>query len=773
MDLAVLLLSPANGAALRALPHGLVVRETTAAEALEIARSLSVTRLLIVEPESRIPAQTFLSAEQIDTRGGLVGGCAFSDGMLRFGCVFSSVPFGPYPMEPFPLVDVTGGAQRERPSPESIDTVASGAYLVDRLAFIEVGGLDPNLLTPWRAYDLSLRFRDAGKPVRWDAGLPYVLEGGQARSGEAADHRDFMRRWGSKLISSFDLEMPARGGIRRPLRLPFGQREAVAMALPQVEVIVFGEGALTPNQIRISSHVRLANVRDARGEQSRGIAALQDALASRGDRYIVLVDARTELSDRWLERMLVGSEWATDVCAVSEPGRTLLSLSRIPLDIQPPAEATSVDAALDVMFDQVQRRARIVRGRPVPSGSTTPHRTTVSVVVVAQSDEGFGRTSFEGIYTGDLGVDYHAVTTPARAGMLEFLKGYPTIRRIVDDSRNLGAGVNAALSRAEGEIVVVIGDDFFPPRGWIEMVREAFSVRPESGIVGFSTVMVEGSQCVDAGYNDIKAFHTYAGQRRATMRREAHLAQRLAGLAIAIDARALKVVGGFDERLGAGRWGIEDLTIRIRSAGYECYVSEDLFAHHFPMGDAKPFLSEPSDEGRRAAIFAEKWGLQPSDLAAFNPAPFVARGFDPKNDFVPLVDVRESDKRLRERYDAVFVAACPQSDAVDAVAPILRRYFQAFNSGDDVLFAIGVGEGIDVESVSGRARALVRKAGVKLEEAPDVVISPLGTDPEHWVAGLSSGPRYCVFDGGVLTSLSHLDDLSPSGLRRAVASVPA
>jgi GT2 family glycosyltransferase len=772
MDLAVFLLGTANGATLRAVPHGLEVRETTASEALEVARSLSVTRLLIVEPEARMPAQTFLAAAQIDTGGGLVGGCALADGMLHFGSVFSSVPFGPYAMESFPLVDVTGGAQRERPSPESIDTVTTGAYLVDRLAFIEVGGLDPNLGTPWRAYDLSLRFRNAGKRVRWDGALAYVLDGGLARSGEAVDHRDFMRRWGSKLTSSFDLEMPARGGLRRPLRLPFGQREAVAMPMPQVDAIVFGVGNLTPNQIRISSRVRLGTVRDARGEQGRGIAALRDALASRGDRYILLVDARAELSDRWVERMLVGSEWATNVCAVSEPGRTLLSLSRIPLDIQPPADAMSVDAALDVMFDQLQRRARIVRGRPRTPAGASSGRTPVSVVVVAQSEESFGRTSFEGIYTGDLGVDYHAVTTPARTGMLEFLKGYPTIRRIVDDSRNLAAGVNAALSRAEGEIVVVIGDDFFPPRGWIEMVREAFSVRPESGIVGFSTVMVDGSQCVDAGYNDIKAFHTYAGQRRATMRREAHLANRLAALAIAIDARALAAVGGFDERLGAGRWGIEDLTIRIRSAGYECYVSEDLFAHHFPIPDAKPFLAEPTEEGRRAAVFAEKWGLQPSDLGAFNPAPLVARGFDPNRDFVPLVDVRESDKRLRERYDAVFVAACPQSDAVDAVAPILRRYFQAFNSGDDVLFAIGVGEGIDVESVSARARALVRKAGVKLEEAPDVVISPLGVDAEHWVAGLSSGPRHCVHDGGVLTSLSHLDDLSPSGLRRAV-SVPA
>jgi hypothetical protein len=333
--------------------------------------------------------------------------------------------------------------------------------------------------------------------------------------------------------------------------------------------------------------------------------------------------------------------------------------------------------------------------------------------------------------------------------------------------------VNAALSRAKGEIVVIIGDDFFPPRGWVEMVREAFDIRPESGIVGFSSVLVDGPQCVDAGYADIKAFHTYAGQRRATMRREAHLAHRLGALAIAIDARALHAVGGFDERLGAGRWGIEDLTIRIRSAGYECYVSEDLFAHHFPVPDAKPFLFEPAEETRRGLAFADKWGLQPADIAAFNPSPYIARGFDPSRDFIPLADIHKAESKLRERYDAVFVAACDVNDAVDAVAPILRRYFQAFKNTDDVLFALGVGQELDVEAVSARARALVRRAGVKLEEAPDVVISPLGDDPNRWVSGLADGPRYSVYDGGILTSLARLDDLSPSGLRRARASVLA
>jgi hypothetical protein len=232
----------------------------------------------------------------------------------------------------------------------------------------------------------------------------------------------------------------------------------------------------------------------------------------------------------------------------------------------------------------------------------------------------------------------------------------------------------------------------------------------------------------------------------------------------------LRAVGGFDERLGGGRWGIEDLTLRIRAAGYEAYVAQDLFAHRFPPKDSHPYLNESAEESVRARIFAEKWGLRENELGGFNPIQFVARGFDPARDFIAVHDVRAQQTELRERYDAVFVAACADRSDIDAVATTLRRYFQAFSSTDDVLFAIGVGDDLDVEAVSARVRAVARKNGVGLDAAADVVISPLGENPRRWIDTLAAGPRHCVHGDGPL-SLTRMDDLSPSGFRRARESI--
>ncbi|HTX02623.1 MAG TPA: hypothetical protein VMD07_02995 [Candidatus Acidoferrales bacterium] len=771
MNPAFLFIGTASKATLRALPSAVVHATCSAAEAADVARNLNERTLVVVEPGAHVPAATFASAQNVDPCGGLVGGCSSSGTMLRFGSVFAAVPFGPYDVDPFALVDLTGGAQRERPDAEAIDTIAPGLFVVDRAAFVELGGLDPVLGSPWRAYDISLRFRSAGKAVRYERTLVFALESSLATPSEAADRRDFMQRWKDRLAPQFDLDMPMRGGVRRSVRLPLGQRESAAIPVPMVDVVLYGEGTLTPNSVRISTRVRLASIRDGRAGEAEALDLLRNALRTRADRYVVLLRADAGLDARWLERMIVEVESTANLCGVSDAGRTLLSLSKIPLDVQPPPDATQVDPAIEQILENVQRRSRIVRGRKPAPAVRSEQRIPVSVVLVAHSNAEFGKTSFEGTYAGDLGVDYFAVGTPARPKMLDFLKGYPTIDNIVDDSKSLGAGLNTALARATGDIIVVIGDEFFPPREWISMLRESFAIRPETGILGFSSVAVEGPQSVDTGYTDIKAFHAYAGFRRETMRREVHLAPRLGALAFAIDARALRAVGGFDERLGGGRWGIEDLTLRIRAAGYEAYVAEDIFAHRFSQDVSNPYLNEPAEEAIRAAVFAEKWGLRPSDLAGFNPAPYIARGFDPSRDFIPLRDVQERETRLRERYDAVFVAACASDSDADVVAAALRRYFQAFRPNDSVLFAIGIGAELDVETVSSRARAIARKSGVELDQTADVVIARFGDEPEKWVASLNAGPRHCVHGGDLLPSVSRLEDLSPSGFRRARESV--
>jgi GT2 family glycosyltransferase len=425
------------------------------------------------------------------------------------------------------------------------------------------------------------------------------VEIGVVRPIEAVDRRNFIRRWSNALAPRFDLETPVRGAIRRTVRTALGQREVVMVALPATEVILYGDGPLSPNALRSTIRAQRVSITDARGEDPRSMKALRDALGSRADRYVALVDSTKTPPAGWLERMLVQLESRPNVRGVREESCALLAVSRIPFDMNPPQHEASVVRAVDRLL-----------------GPRAPAGRKLSIVMVAHARADIHRTSFEGIYGGQLDVDYHAVVSAAKPDVIALLKAHATLDVLVDESRGMAKGINTALARSTGEIVIVIGDDFYPPPGWFDIVREAFGLRPEMGMLGFSSVFVQGSQCVDLAYADIKAFKALAEQRRATMARDAKLTDGLTALDFAIDARALKSVGGFDPKLGAGRFGVEDLSLRVRRAGYEVYVADDLFLHHFEREMAEALLGDPQDEARNARIFSDKWKTRPDYVPA-------------------------------------------------------------------------------------------------------------------------------------------------------------
>ncbi|MBV8601297.1 MAG: hypothetical protein JO359_07010, partial [Candidatus Eremiobacteraeota bacterium] len=386
MPPAVLFIGTPNPISVRAVPKSFRVLESTPEGALAAVQACAEESVLILECEAAATPQTFAAASQLDPRGGIVGGCTTEPGQgVRFGTVFATVPFGPWAVEPFAMIDQRGAGSRA--AAEAIDAVVAGAYLVDRAAFVAAGGFDPVLGSPWRTFDLCARIRAGGGAVRWDPSLTFNAEIRPPPAGDAVDRRDFVRRWSEALAARFDLEAPALGTIRRPVRLALGQRELLSIALPPVEVAICGDGPLQPAKVRASTRVRLASVRDVRAEGAE--TYLASLLASRSDRYLALVEASALMDDRWLERMLVELEFAANVAAVREDGRTLLALARIPLDVQPKA-AMPYPQALDDVLERAAGRGKVIRDlRPGASLRRAVRRASqdlgVSVIIVAHS----------------------------------------------------------------------------------------------------------------------------------------------------------------------------------------------------------------------------------------------------------------------------------------------------------------------------------------------------------------------------------------------------
>jgi len=97
---------------------------------------------------------------------------------------------------------------------------------------------------------------------------------------------------------------------------------------------------------------------------------------------------------------------------------------------------------------------------------------------------------------------------------------------------------------------------------------------------------------------------------------EAHAGQRFdigvaALFCAAARRRLLAAIGPLDEQFGIGLFEDDDLSRRVRQAGYRVVCAEDVFVHH--VGEAA-FKQMPPDEYERLfaanrARYERKWGI--------------------------------------------------------------------------------------------------------------------------------------------------------------------
>jgi GT2 family glycosyltransferase len=100
----------------------------------------------------------------------------------------------------------------------------------------------------------------------------------------------------------------------------------------------------------------------------------------------------------------------------------------------------------------------------------------------------------------------------------------------------------------------------------------------------------------------------FAAAWELSHRRKATWAHRLVGFCLLHRAELLREIGFLDERFGMGSYEDFDWCLRVRQAGYELYVAEDVFVSHREHA-AFHGNSVRHDELLREnrALFVEKW----------------------------------------------------------------------------------------------------------------------------------------------------------------------
>lgn len=181
---------------------------------------------------------------------------------------------------------------------------------------------------------------------------------------------------------------------------------------------------------------------------------------------------------------------------------------------------------------------------------------------------------------------------------------------VIRNATNLGfpAGVNQGLAVARGEYLVLLNNDTIVTPHWLDgLIRAVASQWPSVGMSGAVSNFAGGVQQVPAA-EQVPPDRVAAPRRIGCMGRTRE-APMLSGFCLLMRRDVLAAVGGLDERFGLGFFDDDDLSRRVRQAGYRLAVADDVYVHHF---GSRTFLGLGIDTGRQLREnhdrFRAKWG---------------------------------------------------------------------------------------------------------------------------------------------------------------------
>jgi GT2 family glycosyltransferase len=206
--------------------------------------------------------------------------------------------------------------------------------------------------------------------------------------------------------------------------------------------------------------------------------------------------------------------------------------------------------------------------------------------------------------------------------------------------RNLGfaGGNNYAARQANGKYLVFLNIDTIVTAGWIGRLLRHFERDASIGLLCPVTNFAGNEVKINVNYSDCRGMERFA-RALAMDKEEQRLEIRVAPLYCAMIPRDVwERVGEMDTQYEIGMFEDDDLSVRVRQAGFGIFAAEDCFIHHFGQGSFSKLSGETynkiyeANRRRFETKWSESWvvhrtrpGVRPPfEEARFEPAHFGA-----------------------------------------------------------------------------------------------------------------------------------------------------
>jgi glycosyltransferase involved in cell wall biosynthesis/MoaA/NifB/PqqE/SkfB family radical SAM enzyme len=250
---------------------------------------------------------------------------------------------------------------------------------------------------------------------------------------------------------------------------------------------------------------------------------------------------------------------------------------------------------------------------------------------------------------------------------------------VIKNNENFGfaKGNNQGIAASRAGYVMLLNNDVVVTPEWLSIMMACAEKSPMTGIVGPKSNCVSGPQLVEnVSYdtNKLNGLEIFVSEFAEKNSGKATTFNRLVGFCMLIKRAVIDKIGGLDGRYGLGNFEDNDFCLRALLAGYELYIAEDCFVHHFGN---RTFIGEQIDYGdsllQNWEIFKKKWEI-PKDLpygSYYDFTNFAKDGFIYSKHYSPLKE--KSDLQVAKEQTTRQVVSNPMEDKYHQIQQMLVK----------------------------------------------------------------------------------------------------
>ncbi len=207
------------------------------------------------------------------------------------------------------------------------------------------------------------------------------------------------------------------------------------------------------------------------------------------------------------------------------------------------------------------------------------------IIIITWNGLDYTKKCVESVQKNTTNVNYRFIFVDNNStdGTQEYLKTIPNAE-VISNSENIGfvKAMNQGFDKVSSPYSVWLNNDTIVTPNWLDILINHLKNNPKAAAIGpvsngTGVIQKEGSWSGETTIEDITSFGQAFHNKNKGKVTQYH---RIAGFCIVMKSDLISKIGKLDEQLKLGGYEDDDYCKRIRDAGFQILIAEDVFIYH-------------------------------------------------------------------------------------------------------------------------------------------------------------------------------------------------